>query len=248
VTLLDGGRPLVLATERDRIGRGPWARLFATATVGDEGSSTAEHGRALARGGGVHTVAVTEGLLSGRVEEDGVEHAVGIAAEPVPPRIWAAATRSARGNLQLEAAVAGRAQSVQLEHVLAVDWEEPLVPPSRALERTCDCGTPRCEHVAALAYALADRIDREPSVLLRWRGCGGPVEATAPAPEREPEPVVGGEEIWAAPPPPALGPRRPLPTGAVLKRLGPSEIAVGGRDLVEALERAYAAFAASDDR
>jgi hypothetical protein len=245
VIVLDDGRVLEVATERERIGQGPWARLFASAAVGDEGSSSAEAGRTLARNGSVHTVSVTEGLLGGRIGDNGVEHAVEIAAEPVPPRIWAAASRSARGNPQIEAAVAGRTQSVQLEHVMAVDWEEPLVPAARTLGRTCDCGVPgTCAHVAALAYVVADRIDREPSLLLRWRGCTEPV-APAEAPHPPPEPIVAGDEIWDATPPPELGPPRPLPAAAVLKRLGPSGIQVRGQDLAEVLERAYASFAAS---
>lgn len=242
-SVLDDGRPLVVASERERIGQGPWSRLFASAVVADESSATAEHGRSLARGGGVHTVGVTEGKITALVEDGGREHAVELAAEPVPPRIWAAASRSARGNPQLEAAVAGRTQSVQLEHVMAVDWEEPLVPPARALRRTCSCGAPvPCAHVAGLAYALADRIDREPSLLLRWRGCTEPVEAAA---EPEPAPIVATDEIWAATAPPELGPQRPLPAGAVLKRLGPSGIQVGALDLAEVLERAYRSFAES---
>ena len=242
MTVLDDGRPLVVSSERERIGQGPWSRLFASAAVADESSASAERGRTLARGGNVHTVAVVEGLISGRVEEDGVEQAVEIAAAPVPPRIWAAASRSTRSNPQIEAAVAGRAQSVQLEHVLAVDWEEPLVPATRTLGRSCTCGRPACEHVAALAYVVADRFDQEPSLLLRWRGC---IERDEPeTPAAEPGPVATGVEIWEAPPPPELGPPRPLPTAAVLKRLGPSGIQVGGRDLAEVLERAYVSFAA----
>ena len=245
IGVLDDGRPLVVTTERERIGQGPWARLFASAVVGDEGSSSAEAARALARGGSVHTVAVTEGVLSGRVEEDGEEFAAEIAADPVPPRIWTAASRSARSNPQVEAAVAGRAQSVQLEHVMTVDWEEPLVPAQRALRRTCSCGRPgTCAHLAALAYVLADRIDSEPSLLLRWRGCTEPAERVEPQPaELEPEPIVAGDEIWKAGPLPQLAPPRPLPIGAVLKRLGPSGIQVGAKDLAEVLERAYASFA-----
>ena len=214
MSVLDDGRPLVVRTERERIGQGPWSRLFASAAVADESSASAERGRTLARGGNVHTVAVVEGLITGRVEEDGIEQAVEITAAPVPPRIWAAASRSARSNPQIEAAVAGRAQSVQLEHVLAVDWEEPLVPATRALGRSCTCGRPACEHVAALAYVVADRIDSEPSLLLRWRGC---VERDEPeTTAAEPDPVAAGDEIWEAPAPPELGPPRPLPTAAVL--------------------------------
>lgn len=242
MNVLDDGRPLVVSSERERIGQGPWARLLATAVVPDERSSSAERGRALARGGAVHTVAVDTGTLSARVEDEGREHAVELVAEPVPPRIWAAASRSARAHPQLEAAVAGRAQSVQLEHVMAVDWEEPLVPPTPSLRRSCSCGAPApCAHLAALAYVLADRIDREPSLLLRWRGCTETAAVEEPVPE--PEPIVAAADIWDAAPPPELGPRRPLPAGAVLKRLGPSGIQAGAQDLAEVLERAYRSFA-----
>ena len=248
MSVLDDGRPLEVANERDRIGQGPWALLFASAAVGDEGGSSAEAGRVLARSGRVHTVSVTEGVLGGRIEDDGEEHAAEIAADPVPPRVWAAATRSARGNPQVEAAIAGRSQSVQLEHVMAVDWEEPLVPATRSLRRTCSCGRPgTCAHLAALAYALADRIDREPSLLLRWRGCTEPTEPVEPA-STDAEAVVAGDEVWEAGPLPQLGPPRPLPTAAVLKRLGKSGIQVGALDLAEVLERAYTSFAASGRR
>ena len=245
MSVLDDGRPLVVATEQERIGRGPWARLFASAVVGDESSSRAERGRTLARGGAVHTVTVVEGTLSARVEDGAGECSVELTAEPVPPRIWAAASRSARTTPQLAAAVEGKAQSVQLEHVLAVDWEEPLVPAAAAIRRSCSCDAAgACAHVAALGYVVADRIDAEPSLLLRWRGCTDDAVA-APEPEPEPAPIVPSDDIWEAPAPPELGPRRPLPTAAVLKRLGPSGIQVGARDLAEVLERAYASFSRS---
>lgn len=246
--ILDDGRPIAVQTERDRIGQGPWSRLFATAVVGDESSSTAERGRALARDGSVHTVDVAEGLVSA-VVDSGSECRVTIAAAPMPPRIWAAVSRSARGAPQLEAAVEGRAQSVHLEHVLSVDWEEPLVPTGSALTIECSCDAAgRCEHVVALAYVLADRIDREPSLLLRWRGCTARAETPAwlePDPDAEPVVLAVGDDVWRAGPLPEPRPARPLPPGAVLKRLGPSGIQVGAQDLSEVLERAYASFAAS---
>jgi uncharacterized Zn finger protein len=244
--VLDDGRPIAVRTERDRIGQGPWARLFATAVVPDEGSSAAEHGRMLARDGSVHTVAVAEGSLSA-VVEDGAERRVSIAASPMPPRIWSAVVRAARGTPQLETAVEGRSQSVQLEHVLAVDWEEPLVPTGAALTAECSCGVPRCAHLAALAYVIADRIDQDPSLLLLWRGCTARKETPAwlePEPDAEPVVLAVGDDVWRAGPLPEPRPIRPLPPGAVLKRLGPSGIQVGGQDLAEVLQRAYAAFAA----
>jgi uncharacterized Zn finger protein len=247
--VLDDGRPIAVQTERDRIGQGPWARLFASAAVLDESSSVAERGRVLAREGSVHTVEVAEGAITARVE-DGSELRVSVRAEPMPPRIWAAVSRSARGAPQLEAAVEGRAQSVHLEHVLAVDWEEPLVPTGAALTTECSCASPgRCAHVVALAYVFADRIDRDPALLLRWRGCTAREETAAwlePDPDSEPVVLAIGDDLWRAGPLPEPRPVRPLPPAAVLKRLGPSGILVGGQDLAEVLQRAYAAFAAAE--
>lgn len=219
------------------IGKGPWARLFATAVVPDESSGVAEHGRRLVRDGAVGEVVVEAGKIAAWVDDVQVT----IGTEPVPPRIWAALTRSARTNPQLVAAIEGRAQSVHLEHLMTLDWERPLVPRTRELALRCTCGQGGCEHVAALAYAFAEEIDRDPSALLRWRGVDA-VEEAAP----EPPPVVPAvvpEDAWQAGPLPEPRPLRPLPVGAVLKRLGPTGLRVGGDDLADALERAYAEFA-----
>lgn len=226
----------------ERLGRGPWARLLVSAVLPDEGSSLAERGRVLVEEDAVQDLVVTSGAVSARIDDCDVT----IAAEPVPPRIWAAMTRYARNNTQLEAAVEGRAQSVQLEHLMMVDWEQPLVPRTSALARSCSCDRAGgCEHRAALAYAFAREIDRDPAVLLRWRGCEAQVEVEPEAPAA---PRVMPEDAWEAGPLPEPRPLRPLPTGAVLKRLGPSGLRVGGADLAEVLQRAYASFAASPRR
>ena len=82
---------------------------------------------------------------------------------------------SPRGRTLFEAAVAGREQSLQLEHVMTVDWDEPLIPPGRSVRRSCTCPdadrSGACKHVIALAYVVADAIDDDPSLLLEWRGC-----------------------------------------------------------------------------
>jgi hypothetical protein len=141
---------------------------------------------------------------------------------------------------------------VQLEHLLVEDWAEPLVPRAYELGRTCSCDSSRelCEHVAAAAYAVADGIDAEPSLLLAWRGCGTAVE---PPEEASAVPVpdaafdLTDNELWRGGPLPEPRPLRPLPVGAVLKRLGPSGLQLHGEDLAVVLQRAYASFAASAD-
>jgi hypothetical protein len=132
----------------ERIGSGAWARLFATAVVRDEGSAFAERGRLLAREGWVGAIDVKQGTLTAEVNGCTVK----LTAEPVPPSIWTAMVRAARGNFPLEEAIAGRRQSVHLEHLMTVDWSEPLVPRAGALGRACTCGrTTMLEHKAAVA-------------------------------------------------------------------------------------------------
>ncbi len=246
--ILNDGKPLIVLTDRGRIGDGAWARLFATAVVPNEGSSTAALGRALAGGGNVHTVEVSEGTLSALVDGGrGDEYDVRITAAPVPPRIWSAVVRFARGNSVLEAGVEGREQSVHLEHLMTEDWSEPLIPHSPG--KHCSCGARGCEHLAAFAYVIADQIDQDPALLLRWRGC---VVADAVAePEEEPvaeEPDQPKRDPWVGGPLPDLHAPRPFPVGAVMKRLGPSGLRVGGEELADVLQRAYASLASTARR
>jgi hypothetical protein len=229
-----------------RPGHGPWARLLATAVVRDEGSAVAERGRVLVREGEVGPLEVTEGTLAATVEGC----SVAITANPVPPRIWAAMARFARGNRPLIDAVEGRTQSVHLEHLMIEDWSEPLVPRPYELGRRCSCDRDDlCEHVAALAFAVADGIDADPSLLLRWRGCVVTPEESpvAAAIEPTPEPVadLADDDPWRAGTFPEPQPLRPLPVGAVLKRLGPSGLQLRGEDLADVLQRAYVSFAES---
>src|SRR5262249_57788282 len=114
---------------------------------------------------------------------------VALSAEPVARASWAAMIRYARGMGPLEQAVAGRLQSTHLDHLLAEDWGEQLIPRPGQIRRDCSCDAGgACEHVAAVGLAFADAIDEDPSLLLRWRGCVG-----GPPPEGDPtDPWVGG--------------------------------------------------------
>jgi uncharacterized Zn finger protein len=239
--LLYEGRPLVVASEHDRIGRGAWARLFASGVIGDESSSVAEQGRARARTGDVHSVRVAEGELSAVVGECTVT----LSADPIPPRIWSTVARSARRNARMLDGIEGREQSVHLEHLMRFEWDEPLIPDRSSLRRVCSCDADRvCEHVVAVAYVVADQIDRDPRLLLRWRGIAEVVEEEEePEPTALLEPVAADDDPWQAGPLPTPRPARPLPVGAILNSLGPSGIRAAAGELEDALQRAYASFA-----
>lgn len=234
---LGGGGPLAVPRDGDRIGIGAWARLLASAVVPDEGSARAERGRELAWDGLVSHVSVEAGAIQARVlGSSGSDYTVTIEAGVLPARVWADAVRVSHERPGLEAGVEGTAQSVHLAHYLEAEQREPLVPPARRIRTSCTCPDREyasvCKHVAAVAFVVADAVDSDPSLLLRWRGC----EPVAPPASRSGDPWLAG----TLPPP---RPLRALPPGAVVKRLGRSGIRVGGRDLAEALEPAYRAFA-----
>ena len=206
---------------------GPWAAAFLEAVGGDDPAFADPD---------VGALSVQEGAISAEV--DGC--AVSFVEDVVPQRLWAAMWRFARGNGPLEDAVEGRIQSDHLEHLLREDWEVALVPDRISHSCSCD-GAAVCLHVAATARAVADAIDADPSVLLVWRGCT-PERARLPLELDDDEPELPAAEEWEGGAIPEPRPRRPLPPGAVLKRLGHLGVRVGERDLADVLQVAYDAF------
>jgi hypothetical protein len=200
---------------------GPWSRSFVAAVAGNDDRPELE----------VEALRIDPGEIWALVE--GCE--VMLTAHVIPARIWAQMARYAQGMGQLEQAVEGRIQSVHLEHLLQEDWGELLIPRASQIAQSCACDeSAGCEHIAAVAYAFADEIERTPRVLLRWRGVADVDEEESAAPA---DPWQGKELS-------ALAEARPMPTYAVLKRLGPSEASVGGNeDLAHALRVAYEALA-----
>ena len=199
---------------------GPWSRSFVAAVAGNAENPELE----------VTALRVNAGEIWAVVE--GCE--VTITAHVIPARIWAQMARYAQGMGQLEQAVGGRMQSVHLEHLLQEDWGELLIPRASQIAQSCTCDeSPGCEHLAAVAYAFADEIEGTPRILLRWRGVADVNEAESAA---SVDPWQGRELS-------ALAAPRPMPTYAVLKRLGSSEVSVGEEDLASALRIAYEALA-----
>ena len=247
VRVLNDGRPVFAGDSDDPIGRGPWARC-------SQRRSSATRARRAPSGGASWPGPVTStrwsidvGEITGIAIGSGGLGVPGLArADPIPPRIWSAVIGSASGRTRFQAAAEGREQSVQLEHVMTVDWEEPLVPPSRAIRSHVHVPGRRLQrdlqarHGARIRRRSRRRRGSRPSSsngagASPRRGRGR--EQAAARPEHVGDP-------WAAGPLPELGPPRPLPVGSVLKRLGASGLVVDGADLRDALEPAYAAFAA----
>ena len=235
------------AHERSRRDRGPWARLLASGGRRRRGlGGRRARPRARARRGRRERSTSTAGTLARRRR--------GLHGHD-RRRAGAAAHLDGDDALRprqppLEEAVEGRAQSVHLEHLMTVDWERAARAARAELGRACTCddGGLR-QHVAALAYVVAD-AHRPRSVaaaaLARLRAEDESQAADAAA---EPEPAARSTFDGDAVARRALcrrpAPLRPLPAGAVLKRLGPSGLQLRNDDLAVVLQRAYASFAAS---
>ena len=87
--------------------------------------------------------------------------------------------------------------------------------------------------MSAAAYAFADEIERTPRVPLRWRGVADVSE----------EETAASTDPWQGKELSALAEPRPIPRYAVLKRLDPTELYVGGNDdLANELRIAYEAL------
>lgn len=189
---------------------GPWSDAFLAAVAGNAERPELE----------VTDLRIEPGVISARV--DGC--AVSMTASVVPARTWESITRFARGMGPLQEAVEGRIQSAHLEHLLDEDWGERLIPSASAVWQDCSCDEQRgCVHRVAVAFAVADEIERSPLALLRWRGAGSNEAARAVA-----DPWHGREL------PPLAAPRQ-MPVDAVLKRLGRADV----QELPETLRPAY---------
>jgi hypothetical protein len=215
-----------------RIGRGPWARALGTRLVPDDATAEAIRGEELWRRGAVHGLRVDVGQITARVDEC----AVTITAPTIRPRVWDAVVSYSRNRGPLAQAVRGEIQSVQLDHLLSQDWEEPLIPEGVVSSCRCD-GTGPCAHVVATTYAVAAAVDADAGVLLRWRGALASAGGDAPAAE------TTSEDAWRGAPVPPSPPELRGRGESVLKRLGQSGVRAGGEDLADVLAKAYEALA-----
>ena len=177
---------------------GPWARAVVDALAVAGGTGATE---------AVSQLRVEPSLVTARV--DG--RSVTLSAPPISPGIWAA----------LGGQVTTDRQSEELSQLLDHTWEEPLVPTNIVRIGSED-------DVAAVAQALASRIDADPSTLLRWRGYTTAGE--------------GDGDAWRGSELPPLPPPARRPPDSVPKRFGTSGIHTPDGDLVELLVRVYRAF------
>ncbi|MDH6281496.1 SWIM zinc finger family protein [Prescottella agglutinans] len=163
-------RPVVggveAASKRGAFARGWWGRALIDSLerVGDSGRLS--RGRTYARGGQVIALDIAAGRVTGEVQGSQIAPFTAVLTLGTLDEEHTAELvekiRSTPGTL---AALAAGAVPQELAPMLLPDG-------GRELDFDCTCPDPGwpCKHVAAVAYLLAERVDRDPITMLTVRG------------------------------------------------------------------------------
>ncbi|MGH7910680.1 MAG: SWIM zinc finger family protein [Candidatus Dormibacteraceae bacterium] len=247
------------------IGESWWSQRFLDVLETFDSGFRVERGREYARRGRVRNLGVEAGELRALVQGSRrMPYSVRVTYPVVPPADWARAERA----MAAQALFAARLLAGELPHEaddLFRSCGVSLFPDQDTLFRsscTCPDDVNPCKHVAALFYAFADALDRDPFLLFRWRGrtrerliadlralrAG---EQPPLAPEEAPAGSRGGPgaerraTFWDQEVDLEAIPIHPVATDvpdAMLRQLGPTGVRLQDQDLVVRLRPLYAAI------
>lgn len=150
-----------------------WARRWMAALDGFGWAGRLSRGRSYARNGRVVDVEITPGLVKARVQgSERQPYRVEMSLARFPDTVWDRVIGAlARQALYTAKLLAGE---LPAEVVQLCDTAEAPLFPSHPNDITMKCSCPDwavpCKHVAAVHYALAAELDRDPFLLFRLRG------------------------------------------------------------------------------
>ncbi|MDA0565562.1 SWIM zinc finger family protein [Streptomonospora sp. S1-112] len=218
-----------------------WARLLR-GLAPDPAPPLWRRARALAESGAVSGLKVLPGEAAAQVRGPGGPAAASLLWPPAQDQEWDRAARALADQPVFRDAVLAGLLPVEAGRV----WELVGWPalPRRFGEVACVCSCPAwedpCVHAAALLFALADQVERDPFTVAAWRGCAREelLERVRRAAAPDPAPAAAADpgEFWAAPPLPALP---PLP-GDPAATWAPPPGGADGEDVAAVLAPLYA--------
>src|SRR4051812_47691635 len=150
-----------------------WARRWLATLDGFGWGGRLSRGRSFARGGRVLDMEVSPGLVRARVQDTSPRpFRVEMAVQPFPDAVWDRVIGAlARQAIYTAKLLAGE---LPAEVVQLCDSAEAPLFPSHPDDIVMRCSCPEwavpCKHVAAVHYALAAELDRDPFLLFRMRG------------------------------------------------------------------------------
>lgn len=150
-----------------------WARRWMSTLDGFGWAGRLARGRSYARNGRVLDVEVSPGVVRARVQgSEPRPYRVEMSVEPFPDAVW----ERVIGALARQAIYTAKLLAGELpaEVVQLCDAAEAHLFPGHPDEIAMRCSCPDwavpCKHVAAVHYALAAELDRDPFLLFRLRG------------------------------------------------------------------------------
>jgi hypothetical protein len=249
---VDGG--IATTKQRGAMADTWWSRRLLHVLDASGLGARVQRGRRYARQGQLVSFDVQPGLVIAQVQGSrATPYVANVVFSPLTEVQWAAVQRRISATLHVPARLLAGEVPRELETV----FDEAGVPllPHRWDDLRASCSCPDwevpCKHIAALLYVLADRLDADPWLLLRWRGRsrsellahldGGADRRAAIAPWW---PLVPGAPLPVGP---GRGdPWSELSASAALARLGPLEVEVHGHRVTDYLGPAYEALVDGD--
>jgi uncharacterized Zn finger protein len=246
-----------LATSRQRgaMAASWWSRRFVDILESYGLGTRMQRGRRYARAGQVLSFDVQPGILIAQVQGSRkTPYVVTVAAGQPTPEQWARVDTALTSRVGFVARLLAGEVPADLEDVFR-DASVDLFPTAwSTLDARCNCPDWEnpCKHIAAVLYLFADQLDRDPWLLLAWRGrsrdqllesirnragavptSGAAVAPWWPFADRVPRPaglrIDENREII----------ERPDPPDAVLRRLTPLDVDVRDEQAPNLLSTAY---------
>jgi uncharacterized Zn finger protein len=238
-----------------------WSKRFSDVLDSYGLGARMRRGRQYARKGQVMTLQVDAGLIAAQVQGSRrVPYLVSVRLSEVSDAQWAAIEKELSSRAGLVAALLAGEVPDELLDVFASAGVRLLPDRWADLRASCTCpdSANPCKQLAAVLYLFADQLDRDPWLLLQWRGrsrneivdllrVAEPSTATvAPwwpfAPGELPEAALA-TALEATGAPSAGG----GDAAAVLDLLEPTDLEVRGDLVVDLIRPAYDALAATQE-
>ena len=252
-----------LATSKQR---GPmaeqwWSKRFADVLESFGLGGRMQRGRRYARQGQVMTLQVDAGLINAQVQGSRpTPYLVSLRLAEVTSDQWTAIEKELTARAGLVAALLAGEVPDELLDVFDAAGVALLPEEWRDLRASCTCpdAASPCKHLAAVLYVFADQLDRDPWLLLEWRGrsrdeivdllrtVGPSTDVVAPW-----WPFGPGElpanTLTSGPAPDFAATGSSSAAGSVLDLLEPTELDVRGTGVADLVRPAYDALLPPDD-
>lgn len=255
-----------IATSRQRgaMAEAWWSKRFVDVLESFGLGGRMQRGRRYARAGQVLSLDVAPGRISAKVQGSRrTPYTATVVTAPPTPEQWARIADAMRARVGFVARLLEGEVPHELEAVFT-DAGAQLFPRSwREVGAECSCPDweSPCKHLAAALYVFADRLDRDPWLLLAWRGSTRDelLGALAPATTGDAGSTSSRVPTWWPLTPGTVSRATPAHTGAaidlpppetpevptiVLRRLAAELAPAGGEATIDVrLAPAYVAFA-----